>query len=331
MWKNPDHLTTKMFMSRTVLDETSAVMSNPFEIMASMFDMHPMISMEAKDVSIEIPYLYQEDLTRYIFHVESWLHRNGDIAQEWAKLATLDPEYVEISTDIDATINTVRRNLEILHEYRMFPHKLYSLVHVYDTYVEEVYGFVNQLESGITGWMQVNANRFSQYVDTIILLVGIIETRQILIDFSVNRSTKCAKCRQDNYDYYSCKLSLLCVDLPVLRIPPFKLPNIYMDLSNIALGIDVVLPKFNFVPRKVPLLSLPDLPAPTDIEANITLPEIPVLPRPPQLPELLDVQIDFEMELPVLPPAPRVPELMPVIRTVVKVADLLGTIFCTFK
>ena len=64
---------------------------------------------------------------------------------------------------------------------------------------------------------------------------GIIQSWQVLIDLSVNRQTKCGKCRQDNYDFYSCKLSLICVDLPVLPIPPFKLPDIYIDLSRIKL------------------------------------------------------------------------------------------------
>ncbi len=77
--------------------------------------------------------------------------------------------------------------------------------------------------------------RFSHWVDFIITLKGIIKTRQLLIDFTVNRQDRCSKCRQDHYDYYSCKLKLLCVDLPVIPIPSFHLPDIFIDLSNIQI------------------------------------------------------------------------------------------------
>ena len=77
--------------------------------------------------------------------------------------------------------------------------------------------------------------RFSYWVDVIITLKGIINTWQLLIDFTVKRQDKCSKCRQDHYDYYSCKLKLLCIDLPVIPIPSFHIPNFFIDLSDINL------------------------------------------------------------------------------------------------
>jgi hypothetical protein len=56
-----------------------------------------------------------------------------------------------------------------------------------------------------------------------------------MIDFSVKWKAECSTCKVDNYDFYSCALSLLCIDLPILPIPPFKLPDIYVDFSNIDL------------------------------------------------------------------------------------------------
>ena len=66
-------------------------------------------------------------------------------------------------------------------------------------------------------------------------MIGVIETRQVLIDFSVNWKKKCAKCSVDTYDFYSCQMSILCIDLPVLPIPPFRLPNIILDFSHVDL------------------------------------------------------------------------------------------------
>ncbi len=75
----------------------------------------------------------------------------------------------------------------------------------------------------------------------------------------------------DNYDYYSCTLGLLCPKLPILAIPPFKLPNIFVDLSHVRLGMDVVLPNVHFVPKSIPLPALPELPTPPTITADFTI------------------------------------------------------------
>ena len=76
--------------------------------------------------------------------------------------------------------------------------------------------------------------------------MSILKSRQILIDFSVNWKEKCSKCTVDNYSAYSCSFSKFCPKLPVFNIPPFKIPDITIDLSNIDLRTDIILPKFRF-------------------------------------------------------------------------------------
>lgn len=176
-------------------------------------------------------------------------------------------------------------------------------------------------------------------------MIGAIKTRQAIIDFFVNRSEKCAKCSNDNYGSFSCSLSFLCPKLPVLPIPPFKIPNIYMDLSHIDVGMNITLPKMNFVPTKISLPQLPNIPEPPTIEINrdilykledkinldVSLPSIPVLPSPPNLPELPSFIPSVTMDLPVLPPAPKIPQIMPEINVILKVAKFIGKIFCIVK
>ena len=193
--------------------------------------------------------------------------------------------------------------------------------------------------------MENNANRYEQYVDSIILIAGTIKTRQALIDFSVNRSEKCSTCSNDNYGSYSCSLSFLCPKIPIFPIPPFKIPNIYMDMSHVELGMNIVLPKINFVPKKTPLPQIPNIPEPPAIEidrdvlANIdinffeemSLPTIPVIPEPPVLPEPPSFIPSIKMELPVLPPAPKIPEILPEISAVLNVGEFIGKVFCIVK
>ena len=85
--------------------------------------------------------------------------------------------------------------------------------------------------------MTTNAARYVGYVDAIVLIMNIIKTYQLVIDFSVDWSENCGNCSRDTYDQYSCKLSMLCdkIELPIIQIPNFKIPNITLDLSNIDL------------------------------------------------------------------------------------------------
>jgi hypothetical protein len=189
--------------------------------------------------------------------------------------------------------------------------------------------------------MSINATRMAGYVDAITTMIASIKSRQAIIDLSVNRSTKCSKCSNDNYGAFSCSLSFLCPKLPIFPIPPFKIPNIYMDLSHIELGMNITLPKINFVPIKIPLPQLPNIPEPPEIEAdinlnidlnlNITLPTIPIIPEPPQLPEPPSFIPSIKLVYPILPPAPKIPKLIPEINAVLKVGEFIAKVFCIVK
>ncbi|USN55750.1 MAG: hypothetical protein H6765_04065 [Candidatus Peribacteria bacterium] len=319
----------KRFLPRSVLDSLSSDLNNPFEMIAQYFENIPLINIEEKVLSIEIPFIYQEDSARYDYYLESWLDRNEKILAGWK---AIDPPVDSNAiAEMEQAVANVKVNLQVLREYKDLPSKIATMIHTYDQYLVEVYNFMDDFVTEITGWLQLNAQRFSQWVDFIILIIGIVETWQLLIDFSVDRNTKCAKCRQDNYDYYSCRLSLLCVDLPILPIPNFHLPDIYLDLSDFNIGLDIIVPRFNFTPRMLPLIRLPDLPPPSNVQIDLDIPEIPRLPMPPPLPQMPTLDLKIDIALPNLPPVPKLPKLSPAIKTIIKVADFIGSIWCIFK
>ena len=45
----------------------------------------------------------------------------------------------------------------------------------------------------------------------------------------------------------------------------------FIDFRQFSKQMDIVLPKFNFVPTAVPLPSLPDLPRPPNVTANFDI------------------------------------------------------------
>jgi hypothetical protein len=118
-----------------------------------------------------------------------------------------------------------------------------------------------------------------------------------------------------------------------------------MDLSHIDLGMNIILPKINFVPIKIPLPQIPNLPEPPAIELDrnilygldinffkdMSLPTIPVIPEPPTLPEPPSFIPSIKMNLPVLPPAPKIPKILPEINGILKVASFIGKVFCIVK
>jgi len=279
------------------------------------------------------------------------------------KVNTNLSNFLDFQVNTEWVMNSIRQNLRVLERYRQFPFELYERVHVWDRYLSELSATLDSFLGSLTFWLQQNSRRFEKYVDVIITLIWIIKTYQALIDISVNRSSQCSKCTNDNYDNYACKLSVICVDLPLLPIPPFKIPSIFLDFSHLDLGIDLLLPEFNFVPTTIPLPDLPNLPSPPQVNldfnldiqspefeaeiqifvdlllglnrglnlGNLSIPNIPILPEPPILPPLPSFLPTLELELPVLPPAPRIPQLSPEIKTVLDITDAVGQIYCIIK
>ncbi len=261
------------------------------------------------------------------------------------KITSQESKFITFQENTAGLISSVKENINALERYKEFPTQLYERTHLSDRYLTELSSLVSEFTNSTTYRLNTNANRFSSYVDAIVLLVGTIQTWQAIIDFSVNRSEKCSKCSNDNYGSFSCSLSFLCPKLPIFPIPAFKIPNIYMDMSHIDLGMNIILPKINFVPIKIPLPQLPNLPEPPSVEVNrdilyglnlnffenMSLPTIPVIPEPPTLPEPPSFIPSIKIDLPVLPPAPKIPKILPEINAVLKVADFIGKIFCIVK
>ncbi len=254
---------------------------------------------------------------------------------------------------------SIKENINTLELYKKLPLQLYEWIHIQDKYLWEVSSLLSNFIGKITYWINTNANRYSQYVNSLITIIWIIKTYQLLIDFSVNRSQRCGKCSNDTYDSYSCSLSMLCPDiwLPIIPIPPFKIPNIIIDLSSINLWIDVLLPKINFTPTKIALVKIPNFPEPPKFNASmsvedqlklwldliwsiskslafikdVNIPTIPELPKPPQLPQPPTLLPTVNLELPVLPPAPKLPEISNTLKATLKTAELIWKIICIVK
>lgn len=328
------------------IDELKACQNNPASCGRS-----------AQDIELEIDGLQSElgltnDCVSFFFGTDgnSSLGINNNLSA-----------YFDFSENSQELIDRVNQNIQILHRYKQFPLQLHEWLHSTDRHLSELSAAIADLIADLNLWLETNARRFEQYVDSLVIIIQTLKSRQAIIDLSVNRSEQCSTCTNDNYNYYSCSFGVLCPELPIIPIPPFKIPSIYLDLSNIDASMDILLPQFNFVPTSVPLPSLPNLPRPPQVSAdfdinlqgemlfdigqellantnraisedyNLTLPQIPVLPAPPELPPIPSFVPGVDLSLPVLPPAPKIPKLPTSISTTIKVADTIGKLMCTVK
>ncbi|MDO4713774.1 MAG: hypothetical protein Q4B28_03895 [bacterium] len=229
------------------------------------------------------------------------------------------------------------QNIEVLEQYKQFPLELYDWIHASDRYIAEISGVLNSFFGYLNYWMDINAKRFSQYIDVFVTILAVIKSYQVIIDFSTNWTSKCSNCTKDTYDQYACKLSFLCDGIPLdpLPIPNIKIPNLLIDLSHIDLGLDIVLPHFTFVPESIHLPRLPNLPLPPNLglslDFNFDIGDIPILPAPPTLPDLPSFLPHVKMQLPILPPAPKIPALPDKLSSILKIAEDLGKILCIIK
>lgn len=78
----PEEKRIHILPSKSITALTSDLFENPYEKIQRFFDQVPILELEQRDVPIEIPLIYDEDFTRYVFHLTSWLERNEAILEE---------------------------------------------------------------------------------------------------------------------------------------------------------------------------------------------------------------------------------------------------------
>lgn len=319
---------------KTLWDE----LSNPFEAVQEYFNDVPLINVSLKTVVIKIPWIWKDELDKQIAYLENWIERQKEIIKEWKAFIdgfdwscdwdkACEDAYASI-LKVEKFMKSVQKNIEILNQYKNLPLELYKYIHLLDYYLQQIACIINKYVDMIVGWLDRNSKIFEKWVDAIITLINIIKTWQLIIDVSLEWKTTCWKCRADAWDLYDCILSLLCIDLPVLPIPPFKIPDIFIDFSHINLWIDIILPKIKIYPVPIWMFTLPNLPSPA---VSIELPALPILPQPPKFPDLPSLPPMPTLELPNLPPPPKIPELLPSIKAILEVFKIVWYFRCIIK
>gem|GEM_PF-2898854 len=70
-------------MPRSVLDSLEDRFTNPFEQVANLFENTPFINVRQRRVRMQIPRLFEEDISRLDLQMQTWISRNQDIIDAW--------------------------------------------------------------------------------------------------------------------------------------------------------------------------------------------------------------------------------------------------------
>lgn len=72
-----------LWTSQEEVSDLSAITANPFNALSSWFDQVPMIRVNTKNVTIQIPFIYDEELSKYIAQAESYEKKLETNFDEW--------------------------------------------------------------------------------------------------------------------------------------------------------------------------------------------------------------------------------------------------------
>jgi hypothetical protein len=237
---------------------------------------------------IEVPYVRMADLRMHRAQLFGRWERNKLIKKQWVEYGSglsiecekrTDRKKQECKDQLKQVINintqfsqlerSYRANLIAIDQYAHFQTiALPNWKEQQVIYLTEIANVINSTMSQLAAWSTQNSARFTSWTSAIRSMITAVKTRQLLVDFALNRKERCGTCKIDNLDYATCSLSGLCPNFPLFAWPNFRTPDFTIDLSNIDAGIDLVVPTFKFTPTNVPLyrlVNLPNLPTPPQL------------------------------------------------------------------
>ncbi len=236
------------------------------------------------------------------------------------------------TADMTKLIQSVEKNIEVLEGYKKLPRQLLAWRNMLTKYVSQVICYIDAIVQFFVGNIAKWLDQAYGWVDAVAKLVETIATWKMMFDLIIDYQTSCDKCSSARFTLLELILKLFAF-IPSPPIIPFpKLPDIYLDFSQVQMGITILFPDIKFRPEKLVLPKLPRIVLPELPTFQITLPEIPVLPDLSfSLPELPDLPPLIIPALPNLPPPPKIPALPGAIKATISILKKIFKILCLIK
>lgn len=297
----------------------------------------PLVQIESREVVIKIPALTEKEITKLQNDAKQWVEDEKAELKRIKEIWTCDPTSQQeticdkITGDFSKLISSVEKNIEVLEKYKELPRKILAWRSFGSKYIYQIICYLDAIIKYTGGYIKKQQTRIIAWIEMIRKIKETINNWRALIDISIDYQAACDKCSTARFSLIELILKLFAV-IPSPPIIPFpKLPDLYIDVSQIQVGLKILWPEIKFRPEpiilpKLPRIRLPDLPS-----LEIVLPAIPVLPDPPDLPELPDLPPLPLPTLPDIPPPPKVPEFPISIKIVITILKKIIYIICLIK
>ncbi|MCC7197648.1 S-layer homology domain-containing protein, partial [Candidatus Peregrinibacteria bacterium] len=297
----------------------------------------PLVQIEARDVVIKIPAITEKEITKLQNDAMQWVEDEKAELKRIKEIWTCDSASQQetlcdkITGDFSKLIQSVEKNIEVLEKYKELPRKILAWRSFGSKYIYQIICYLDAIIKYTGGYIKKQQSRIIAWIEMIRKIKETINNWRALIDISIDYQASCDKCSTARFTLMELILKLFAV-IPSPPIIPFpKLPDLYIDVSQIQIGLKILWPEIKFRPEplifpKLPRIRLPDLPS-----IEIVLPAIPVLPEPPDLPELPDLPPLPLPTLPDIPPPPKVPEFPISIKIVITILQKIIRIICLIK
>ncbi len=298
----------------------------------------PLIQVQSKDVVIKIPSLTKREIEKIQRDWEQW---KVDLETEVERVKEVwscdsDSEYQtncdKLLVDANDLIKKIEKNIEILEKWKELPRQILAWRSMFTKYAYQIICYMDAIIKYTGGYIHKQQARVDAWIEMMRNAVETLKNWQALIELTIDYQASCDRCSSARFTLMELLLKIFAV-IPEPPIIPFpKLPDIYIDVSQIQAGVTVLWPNIKFKPEpliipKIPRVRIPDLPT-----VKFVLPEIPLLPEPPnlmmELPDLPPLPLP---SLPDLPPPPEIPEFPVSIRVTISLLKEIMRILCLLK
>ncbi len=328
-----------------------SVLSSPGKLL-SFLNTIPLIQIQSQEIAIKIPALTAAEIAKVKADAQQWVEdeRNEvnrtlqvwscgyiQLDQSWTVQKSPNASASQYQTACDKLIvdmsklkDSVEKNIDAIQKYLELPRKILAWKNIAAKYLYQIICYLDTIMQYTGGYIKKQTSRILAWINMIKRIRQLLETWKLIIDLIVDYQASCDRCSSARYTLLQLILQIFAA-IPSPPIIPFpKLPDVYLDVSQIQTGLKILWPDIKFIPERLilprlPRITLPDLPTLT-----LHLPALPILPDPPDLPELPDLPPLPLPTLPDIPKPPKIPDLpneikitLDILKTIIKILCLI--------
>ncbi len=144
------------------------------------------------NIPLNIPWIDKRELDKYARSLNGYL-RELEIAGKNFCITDPSATCLDQKAKIQSgpLINSIRQNLKRIEEYKKFPMKIQKYITWKERYIAQILCNINTIQQITSGWLRNNGLRFRKWAELFVLIKGIADSWQPLLDIFADTSASC--------------------------------------------------------------------------------------------------------------------------------------------